>query len=123
MKKILSLMICCLLLCSCGNDKKTEDKIVVENITCSEMYELVDDGAILVDVRTIAEYNSGHLDNAINLPVETIADTIETEISDKDKKIVLYCRSGNRSATAAQTLIDMGYKNVYDMGGMNTCTE
>ena len=41
----------------------------------------------------------------------------------KDTKIIVYCRSGNRSATAAQTLIDLGYKNVYDLGGINNCAE
>ena len=122
MKKIFCLIVCCLLLCSCGSDKKGE-KAMVQSVTCSEMKELVKDGAVLVDVRTLAEYKSGHLDEAVNLPVETIADTIDNEISDKDTKIVLYCRSGNRSATAGQTLIDMGYKNVYDMGGMSNCEE
>lgn len=122
MKKIFCLIVCCLLLCSCGSDKKGE-KAVVQSVSCSEMKELVKDGAVLVDVRTLAEYKSGHLDEAVNLPVETIADTIGNEISDKDTKIVLYCRSGNRSATAGQTLIDMGYKNVYDMGGMSNCEE
>ena len=122
MKKIFCLIVCCLVLWSCGSDKK-EGKAVVQSVTCSEMKELVKDGAVLVDVRTLAEYKSGHLDEAVNLPVETIADTIGNEISDKDTKIVLYCRSGNRSATAGQTLIDMGYKNVYDMGGMSNCEE
>ena len=122
MKKIFCLIVCCLLLCSCGSDKK-EEKAVVQSVTCSEMKELVKDGAVLVDVRTLAEYKSGHLDEAVNLPVETIADTIGSEISDKNTKIVVYCRSGNRSATAGQTLIDMGYKNVYDMGGMSNCEE
>ena len=71
MKKIFCLIVCCLLLCSCGSDKK-EDKAVVQSVTCSEMKELVKDGAVLVDVRTLAEYKSGHLDEAVNLPVETI---------------------------------------------------
>ncbi len=122
MKKIFTLLVCTLFLCSC-NDEKKEDKAVVEKVTCSEMLELVDDGAVLIDVRTLVEYNAKHIDGAINLPVENIANTIEKEIKDKEKKIVLYCRSGNRSATAGQTLIDMGYKNVYDMGGMSSCEE
>jgi phage shock protein E len=120
MKKIFCLIVCCLLLCSCGSDKK-EDKAVVQSVTCSEMKELVKDGAVLVDVRTLAEYKSGHLDEAVNLPVETIADTIGNEISDKDTKIVLYCRSGNRSATAKDVLTNLGYKNVYDLGAMSNC--
>ena len=78
MKKIFCLIVCCLLLCSCGTDKK-EEKAVVQSVTCSEMKELVKDGAVLVDVRTLAEYKSGHLDEAVNLPVETIADTIGSD--------------------------------------------
>ena len=121
MKKILTLLICTMFLCSCGSDKK-EEVATLKNVTCSEMMKLIDEeNAVLIDVRTLAEYNSGHLDEAINLPVENIANTIEKEVSDKETKIVVYCRSGNRSATAGQTLIDMGYKNVYDLGGMSNC--
>lgn len=122
MKKVLGLCLCAMFLCSCGTDTK-EDVVVLQEVKCTEAMELVDDGAILVDVRTIAEYNASHLDGALNIPVEVIADQIETKISDKDTKIVLYCRSGNRSANAGQILIDMGYKNVYDLGAMNNCAE
>lgn len=122
MKKIFTLLVCTLFLCSCNNEKK-EEKTVLEPVTCNEMLELVDDGAVLIDVRTLAEYNAQHLDGAINLPVDDIGDTIKNKVTDKETKIVLYCRSGNRSATAGQTLIDMGYKNVYDMGGMSNCEE
>ena len=68
------------------------------------------------------EYEQGHLDNSINIAVDVIESTIESEVSDKDTKIIVYCRSGNRSATAAQTLVNMGYKNVYDLGAMNSCS-
>lgn len=122
MKKIITLLCCTLFLCSCGSDKK-EDKIVVENVTCSDAMNLVNDGAVLIDVRTLAEYNAEHLDGALNIAVDVIADKIESEVPDKDTKIVVYCRSGNRSATAAQSLIDMGYKNVYDLGAMSNCAE
>lgn len=120
MKKIFILGLFVMLLCSCGSDKK-EEAAVLQKVTCSEMLDLVDEDAILIDVRTLAEFNSGHLDDAINLPVENIANLIEEKVADKETKIVVYCRSGNRSATAGQTLIDMGYKNVYDMGGMSNC--
>ena len=46
---------------------------------------------------------------------------IETMVKDKNTHIIVYCRSGNRSATAAQKLIDMGYKKVYDLGAMSNC--
>lgn len=119
MKKIFMLIICTMFLCSCGSGK--EEAVTLKNVTCSEMKELVKEDAVLIDVRTLAEFNSGHLDGALNLSVDNIANMIEKEVSDKETKIVLYCRSGNRSATAGQTLIDMGYKNVYDMGAMSNC--
>lgn len=122
MKRVIMLCFCTILLCSCGTDTKKDVKVVQE-VKCTEAMKLVDEGAILIDVRTIAEYSSGHLDGAKNIPVEVIAEQIESEISDKDTKIVVYCRSGNRSATAGQTLIDMGYTNVYDLGAMNNCAE
>ncbi len=122
MKKIITLLCCTLFLCSCGSEKQ-EDKVVVQEVKCTEAMELVDDGAVLIDVRTLAEYNAEHLDGALNIAVDVIADKIESEVPDKDTKIVVYCRSGNRSATAAQTLIDMGYKNVYDLGAMSNCAE
>ncbi len=122
MKKLFGLCLCAMFLCSCGTDTK-KDIVVVQEVKCSEAMNLVEDGAVLIDVRTIAEYSSGHLDDAINIPVEVIADQIESKVSDKDTKIVVYCRSGNRSATAGQTLIDMGYTNVYDLGAMSNCAE
>lgn len=122
MKKIVVLLCCTLFLCSCES-KNEETKAVVENVKCSEAMELVDDGAVLIDVRTLAEYNAEHLDGALNIAVDVITDKIEGEVPDKDTKIIVYCRSGNRSATAAQTLIDMGYKNVYDLGAMSNCAE
>lgn len=122
MKKFFGLCLCVMFLCSCGTDTK-EDVEVVQEVKCTEAMRLVDEGAILIDVRTIAEYSSGHLDGAKNIPVEVIAEQIESEIPDKDTKIIVYCRSGNRSATAGQTLIDMGYTNVYDLGAMSNCAE
>lgn len=85
--------------------------------------ELVDDGAVLIDVRTLAEYNATHLDDAINIAVDVIDEQIEEKVPDKDTKIIVYCRSGSRSATAAKTLLDKGYKNVYDLGGMDNCSK
>lgn len=122
MKKIITLLCCTLFLCSCGREKQ-EDKVVVQEVKCTEAMELIDEGAVLIDVRTLAEYNAEHLDGSLNIAVDVIADKIESEVPDKDTKIVVYCRSGNRSATAAQTLIDMGYKNVYDLGAMSNCAE
>jgi rhodanese-related sulfurtransferase len=113
---------CAMMLCSCGTEEKNNDKVVSQTINCSQKEELMDDGAILIDVRSAQEYAEGHLDKSINLTVDTIGVNIETLVKDKNTKIIVYCRSGNRSATAANTLINLGYKNVYDLGAMSNCS-
>lgn len=71
---------------------------------------------VLLDVRTPAEFNSGHIANSVNISVESLASRL-SEVP-KGVPIVVYCRSGNRSATAAQILADAGYTQVYDLGGI-----
>ena len=121
MKRIIMLCLCALFLCSCGTDKKelSTDRV----ITCSQKDELVKDGAILIDVRTAQEYAEGNLEGSINLTVDTISINIEKLVPDKNATIVVYCRSGNRSATAKSTLNSLGYKNVYDLGAMGNCAK
>ena len=123
MKKIVMLCLCAMMLCSCGTDEKETEKVVSQNINCTQKEELMNEGAVLIDVRSASEYAEGHLDNSINLTVDTIGVNIEKLVSDKNTKIIVYCRSGNRSATAANTLINLGYKNVYDLGAMNNCSK
>ena len=123
MKKIVMLCMCAMMLCSCGTEEKETEKAVSQNINCTQKEELMNEGAILIDVRSASEYAEGHLDNSINLTVDTIGVNIEKMVSDKNTKIIVYCRSGNRSATAANTLINLGYKNVYDLGAMNNCSK
>lgn len=91
-------------------------------ITHDEAAEMMtqDDGHIIVDVRTQAEYDEGHIPGAICIPNETISDVQPEELPDFEQVILVYCRSGNRSSQAAQKLADIGYKNVYDFGGITT---
>ena len=117
MKKILLLGLCMICLTACGSEKAE-----VQSIDCITKNAYVSEGAVLIDVRSSLEFEQGHLNNAINIDVEAIAEYIEDEVPNKDTKIIVYCRSGNRSATAAQTLIDMGYTNVYDLGAMSNCS-
>ncbi len=79
--------------------------------------QLVDGGATLVDVRTPGEYASGHVSGAKNIPVQELAGRMD-EIP-KDRPVVLYCRSGMRSAKAAGMLTAKGYEDVYDVGPMS----
>ena len=119
MKKIIILLVLPILLCACG----ATEKVIVENINCSKMTELVNDGAILIDVREASEYQEGHLDGAININYTDISSKIEAIVDKKDTKIVVYCRSGRRSSIAAKALIDLGYTNIYDLGGMSNCNK
>lgn len=81
--------------------------------------ELQSDQSIqLVDVREPSEFNAGYIEGAQLIPLGTIETDFEAAIPDKDAKIFVYCRSGNRSAQAAKKLVDLGYTNVFDIGGI-----
>lgn len=75
---------------------------------------------IILDVRKLEEYNEEHLINAINMPYDEIEKSFSSEITDNlESIIVLYCKSGVRATTAAETLSKLGYTNVYTFGGIN----
>lgn len=78
------------------------------------------DNAILIDVRTFEEFSNGHIEGSINLPLDDLEENILEQAKNKDYLILLYCRSGNRSATAGDILKDLGYTLVFDLGGINT---
>ena len=106
MKKIVSLLICILLLTACGNKG-------FQVIDTNQAQDIINSGAVLIDVRTSEEYNCEHIPNAVNIPI----DQINTIAYAKDTKIIVYCQSGTRSRQAVQTLVDMGYTNLYDLDG------
>ncbi|MCM1180861.1 MAG: rhodanese-like domain-containing protein [Clostridium sp.] len=72
----------------------------------------------IVDVRTREEFDAGHIEDAINVPNETIGSKSLRELPDKNQVLILCCRSGNRSEEAADKLIHLGYTNVYDIGSL-----
>lgn len=86
-------------------------------VTGAEARSLVEQGANLLDVRTDREFRKGHIEGAMHIPVQELAERIN-EIEDKEKEIVLYCRTGRRSAQAATMLREAGFDKVYDLGGM-----
>ncbi|WP_306518247.1 rhodanese-like domain-containing protein [Rheinheimera sp.] len=73
--------------------------------------------AIWIDVRTAEEYNAGHLQGAVHIPHEQIADKIAAVTADKNAVIYLYCRSGRRSGLALESLQALGYSKVVNAGG------
>ena len=76
---------------------------------------------VILDVREQHEFDEGHILNAVLLPVGTITeDAAKAVIPAKDSKVLVYCRSGNRSKTASQMLAELGYTEVYEFGGINT---
>ena len=119
MKRMIPLLISLLLLTGCGGN--TADG-AYQQITPEEAKEMMDTQEInILDVREQAEYDSGHIPGAVLLPVGTIDETTAAEvIPEKDSKVLVYCRSGNRSKTASAALADLGYTNVYEFGGINT---
>ena len=92
-----------------------------QQITQEAAKEMMDtQEVVILDVREQHEYDSGHIPDAVLLPVGTITeDTAAAVIDDLDTVVLVYCRSGNRSKTASQALADLGYTNVYEFGGIN----
>ena len=116
-------------LSACGQEKTGQDtkaaqedtvKAEYKKITAEEAKERMDkdDKVVILDVRTEEEYQEGHVPGAIVIPNETISSGPLEELPDMDQAILVYCRSGNRSAQAAKKLAEAGYTQVYDFGGI-----
>ena len=138
-KMLLPLLLCLLVLTGCGAQKKpiesslppsgqaqenqgesTMESKSYKQITPKEAKTMMDEQAdyILLDVRSQAEFDEGHIEGAIVIPDNEIKDRAESELTDKEAAILVYCRSGRRSKQAAQALADLGYTNVYEFGGI-----
>ena len=78
---------------------------------------LVEAGAVLLDVRSPEEFAAGHIPGATNLPVQQLSERT-AELGPKQRPLVVYCRSGARSAQAASLLREAGFARVHDMGAM-----
>ena len=88
-----------------------------ETISPEKAFEMMKDDVIILDVREDGEYNNGHIEKAINI---SLNDIINKKIDiDKDKTILVYCQSGNRSKEASSKLSSLGYENIYNFGGIN----
>jgi rhodanese-related sulfurtransferase len=111
-------------LIACNNESSSKDSKeknqdpVYQSISAEEAKEMMDGDAIVLDVRTQEEYDQGHIEGALLLPLSDIQMGELSLLEDKDQVILVYCRSGNRSETAARLLIDEGYRQVYDFGGI-----
>ena len=139
MKKLLCIISIsfCILLTACGDAKNigiiggadgptsvtvTEkgEKIMYEQITAEEAKKIMDSGEdhIILDSREQDEFNEGHIPGAILIPYTEIENKAEKMLPDKNKLILVYCRSGRRSKIAAATLSRIGYTNIKEFGGI-----
>ena len=109
-----------MLLTACGQDKENGQGAVYVNITAEEAKQIMDseEGYIILDVRTQEEYDQGHIPNAILIPDTEIENKAEEVMTDKDQLILVYCRSGRRSKLAAEALVEFGYTNIKEFGGI-----
>lgn len=124
------LLLCCLLalaLTACS--RPVDSAVVYADIEQSSVHRTIDAGtahqmmadypdAIVLDVRTNEEYSLEHIAGAKLLSYDEIYSSADTVLSDKDALILIYCRTGRRSAIAAEELAQMGYSRVFDFGGI-----
>ena len=114
--KYLVLILTCTFITGC-----TQKVISYEEISQEEAKKLMDmENCVILDVRSSEEFSEGHIENAINIDYEEIKENAEGILTDKNALILVYCRSGRRSKIAAQSLVELGYTNVKEFGGINT---
>ena len=139
MKKALCIIsvLLCILLTACGNDSSVGiiggadgptsiivaekgEKAMYEQITAENAKKIMDSGEehIILDTREQDEFDEGHIPGAILIPYTEIENKAEEIIPDKDKLILVYCRTGRRSKIAAESLAKLGYTNVKEFGGI-----
>jgi rhodanese-related sulfurtransferase len=85
-------------------------------ISANDAQALLKNGALIVDVRTPGEYNSGHLANAINIPLDEIEETLPRHVKDRSEALLLHCQSGMRSGIARKKLKALGYTRACNLG-------
>ena len=101
-------------------DNNQQNKQPIRYVSMDEIKEIMNENTdyIILDARTMEEYNEGHIPNAICIPNETIDESVTTKLQRKDQLILIYCRSGNRSKQAAAKLANLGYTNLVEFGGI-----
>ena len=121
MKRMISVLLTVMLLAGCGASEKTNS---YRQVTMEEAVTMMaeEEKYILLDVRTREEYADKHIPGAVCVPNETIGSEEIPELPDKEQLILVYCRSGNRSKQASAKLVELGYTNVVEFGGINDWT-
>ena len=119
MKKLFILFLGVLFLSGCSNDN---DNGLISYMDAKT--KVINEGAVIVDVRTEDEYNNHHISGSVLLTLDTISEDIVSNVIDsKNTPIIVYCQSGNRSSQALMKLEALGYTEVYDLGSINNWEE
>ena len=120
MKKLILFLLTAILLVGCGQANQNNREAVYMNITAQEAKQIMDteEGYIILDTRTQAEYDEGHIPGAIVISHDEIEEKAEQLLPDKDQLLLVYCRSGRRSKLAAEALAKLGYTNIKEFGGI-----
>ena len=120
MKKAFILLLALLLLTGCASTPETQREAIYRNISPEEAKQVMDtqEGYILLDVRTQEEYDQGHIPGAILIPDTEVEARAEKVLTDKDQLLLVYCRSGRRSKLASEILVELGYTNIMEFGGI-----
>ena len=120
MKKLIFLLLAVMLLTACGQDKENSQGAGYVNITAEQAKEIMDsqEDYIILDVRTQDEFDESRIPGAILIPHDEITEKAEDLLTDKDQLILVYCRSGRRSKLAAEALVELGYTNIKEFGGI-----
>ena len=101
-----------------GAEVLRQIKSRIDEVDPSVVREQASNGAVVIDVREVDEWSTGHIPGAKHVPKSYLESRIEGAAPDRSQHVILYCQSGNRSAWAARTLIDdLGYENVESMTG------
>ena len=118
-KRLFAVLMAALTLSACTAEKTSENAGYM-CITPQEAKKIMDtqEGYVILDTRTPEEYETGHIPGAILIPHDEILERAEKTLPDKDQLILVYCRSGRRRKLAAQDLVDLGYTNVKEFGGI-----
>jgi rhodanese-related sulfurtransferase len=125
MKYIHSMLVGIILLSAisgCISGTKAPEKTQYVEISVQQAKEMIDSGGVFIlDVRTQEEYDAGHINGSVRIPVQDIKvkEELDKELTKipRDRKILVYCRTGVRSAQASQVLVNNGFTEVYSMKG------
>ena len=120
MKRYIPILLSLILLAGCT--KQSYQEKTYRQVSAKEAITMMKEESeyLIVDVRTLEEFNDKHIPGAINVPNESIGTENIPELPKKDQLIFVYCRSGNRSKQASEKLAALGYTNIVEFGGINS---